>query len=338
MELLQKLSNANGPSGNEQEVRSIIEHEMRKFVDEVKTDKFGNLICHKKGKGPRVLLAAHMDEIGLMVKKITEEGHLKFALVGGIDPISLIGQRVTLLSQAKKFCNGVITSLDLHEDYPTTELPKIENMYIDTGLGKKEVQKIGVGIGTFAVPSHHFTFLGTEKIISGKALDDRIGCYILIKLAERLKQVSQDVFYVFTVQEEIGLYGAQTAVYQIDPDWAIAVDVTNAEDSESEDMMLGKGPAVTVMDAEMMSNQCINEWLTDIGKKNSIPLQYKVDEEGTTDAARLRLSRGGVPTTTVGVAIRNLHSTISVGHMDDIEHCIKLLYHLLKKPPRVCMV
>lgn len=340
MELLEKLVNAHGPSGHEQAVRNLIMHEIKPFVDEVYVDKFGNLVAHKKGKGPRVMIAAHMDEIGLMAKQINPRGHIKFAIVGGIEPLTLIGQRVDIISQHREFiCNGVITTEALQDDEPTDEIPSIHDLYVDTGLDKKSLEKLGVGIGTYIIPKHNFRFLGNKKIISGKALDDRLGCYILIKVAEKLKRSTHEVFFVFTVQEEIGLYGARTSVYKINPDWAIAVDVTNTGDAyDPVQCVLGGGPTLTIMDSEMISNFCVNDWLLKIGKKNHIPIQQKVEEVGTTDATRMMLSRGGVPSTVVGVPIRNIHSPIGIANMDDITNCIKLLYLLLKNPPNVCLV
>lgn len=340
MDLLQKLVNALGPSGNESTVRNIIMTEIKKHVNSVQIDKMGNLICHKKGKGPKVMLAAHMDEIGLMTRNILDNGRIRFVAVGGIEPTTLIAQRVSIVnSDNKVVCTGVITHLDLHEGLETQEDLKISDLYVDCGLTKKELEKLKVTTGCFMIPKNDFSFLGNTKIISGKSLDNRVGCYVLLKLAQKLKDAPADIYFVFTVQEEIGLYGAQTSVYTINPDWAVAVDTTSAEDGEEPYFSeLGKGPCITLMDVEIISNRCLNDHILSLAKKNNINIQQKVEQFGTTDAAKLMLSRGGVPATTVSVALRNIHSTVTIAHTDDIKDAINLLYQLMKHPPKTCMV
>ena len=338
MKLLFKLIDALGPSGYEKQVRDIIMREIKRYVDEVKIDKFGNLIAIKKGIDPKVMLAAHMDEVGLMVKSIKENGLIEFTTLGGIEPISLVAQRVDIITEAG-LVRGVISFSDLHEEYIVEELPKLKDLYIDTGLNKEQLESMGVRVGDYIIPKHRSGFLGSRNIIYGKALDNRIGCYILLELAKKLRGSKETIYYVFTVQEEIGLYGAQTSIYNLDPDWGIAVDTTNSEDASQEaKIKLGDGPRVTVKDAEMISNKCLNDWLRDIANKNKIPVKYEVAEVGATDAAKIILSKGGVPSTVVAVPVRNIHTTVGVAHADDINNAIILLYELLKKPPRVCLV
>jgi len=340
MELLKKLANMLGPSGSEQHVRDLIQKEIKKYVDEVRIDKFGNLIAHKKGKGARVMLAAHMDEIGLMCNYIMDDGKIKFTSVGGIDPITLVGQQVDLILRTGKTVKGVITTFEIHEALDMEETPKEEDLYVDTGLNRKQLEKVGVNVGTYIVPSHTFSTLGTNNVITGKAFDDRVGCYVLIEVAKRLKKSSkEDVYFVFTVQEEVGLYGSETSVYNIDPDWGIAVDNTIASDSgEPRRIMMGKGPCITIKDAEMIANRCLNDHITSVAQKNKIPLQYEVVEAGTTDATKIMMSRGGIPSTVLGVPLRNLHTTITVASTKDIDNLIKLLEKILKNPPKVCLV
>jgi len=272
--------------------------------------------------------------------KIKEDGKMSFAPVGGIEPATLLGQYVAIIDNKNEMIiAGVISYKDLQDDLVIDEIPNFEDLHIDTGLSKKEILKKNIGIGAYAVPFQEARTLGNENIIAGKALDDRTGCFILTQVAEKLKKIDQDIYYVFTVQEEVGLYGAQTAVYRIDPDWGIAVDVTNAEDYEKESVVeIGKGPVLGIMDAELISNRCLNKWLIEIAKSKRIPLQYKIDNTGTTDATKIMLSKGGVPSTVLGIAIRNLHSTISVGNMHDIKDTIEILIELLKNPPKVCLV
>lgn len=338
MELLKQLSNAVGPSGFEGDVREFVSKEMKKYVDEVSIDKIGNLICHKKGKGPKVMLAAHMDEVGLIVNEIQEDGKLKFSRVGGIEPFAIIGQKVAVIGK-KKSVTGVVSFLELHEGLKIQSPPSLFQLYVDTGLKKEELEKIGVRIGSYIVMKQDFEFLGSEDLLCGKALDDRVGCYILIELAKRLKNMKNDIYYVFTVQEEIGLHGAKVSVEEIDPEWGIAVDTTSSDDSGNpKRSRLGGGPCITVKDAEVISNSCINNWLEEIAKENKIPIQFKVDEFATSDAAKIMLSKQSVPSTAVNVPIRNIHSSVGIAHRKDIENTISLLYNLLKNPPKKCIV
>lgn len=340
MELMKKLSNALAPSGHEQNIRALIEHEIKPYVDEITTDKFGNLVAHKKGTGPKVMLAAHMDEVGLMIKFIKDNGHMQFLPVGGVEPITLVGQRVTIIDQGKELCHGIVSFKELDEADFIEDLPHMSDLFIDTGITKKDLEKLGVHPGAYAVPYQPFTTLGNKDVIAGKALDDRIGCYVLIELAKKLKNLkNSNLYYVFTVQEEVGLYGAQTAIYNIDPDYAIAIDVTNAIDvGDDKICSLGCGPTLTMMDSEMIANPCLNRWLLDLAKKNHVPIQRRVEDAGTTDATRMMLSKGGVPATTVGVAVKNLHSTASIASFKDVQNLIKLLSALLKNPPKSCIV
>ena len=337
--LLNRLVSASGTSGRESEVRSIILKEMKKYIRNVKADKFGNLIAHKKGKGPTVLFIAHMDEIGLMVKSINNKGYISCSEIGVIEPLSLIGTRVAISTKKEKI-HGIITLKKISDNEDPETVPQIEDLIVDTGLTKQELITKGVEIGSYIDIQKTVGFLGSKKFVCGKALDDRIGCYILIELAKRLKKFKSkcDVYFVFSVQEEVGLYGAKTSIYSIKPDFAVGVDVSGSDDFGDElTRCLGKGPTITVKDAEMLANPCIDEWLKDLAKKNKIPYQLEVSEAGTTDALDIAIAKGGIPTTVVGVAVRNLHTPIGVAHVDDVNNAIKLLTALLKKPPLVCL-
>ena len=336
--LLMRLMDTLGPSGREQEVRLIIMKEIKKYVDTMEVDKFGNLICHKKGNGPKVMLSAHMDEVGLMVNEIKGNGRIKFSAIGGIKPVSLVGQACDILTR-HGVVKGVITFKELHEDIDPKEAPILENLYVDTGLFKNDLEKLGVEIGNYIVPVHYTRFLGSRNIISGKALDNRVGCFVLIELAKLMQKTKQNIYYTFTVQEEIGLYGAQTSVYNIDPDWAVAVEVTNCPDSEeSPQVKLGWGPVITIKDAEIIANKCLNDHFVEVARKNKIPVQLEVTEAGTTDASKIMLAKGGVPSTVISTAIRNIHSTISIASLEDIKNSINLLAEGLKNAPKVCIV
>lgn len=330
--------NAVSPSGDEETVRNIIKKAIKNHVNKIEIDAFGNLICHKKGKGPTIVLAAHMDEVGLMVKKIDDDGYLKISEIGGVDSIALVGQKVHILnSRNKTICHGIISFEEIHDgrSLDRKDIPPIWELYVDVGLTKKECKKKGIDVGCYIVPLHHLTHLGDKNVISGKALDDRIGCYILIELARKLKRAPANVYFIFTVQEEIGLYGAKTSLYNLEPDWGIAVDVAAAKDGAvGSTKILGNGPILIVKDAEMIANRHLNNAIEDIAKKFKVKIQKDVSSGGTTDATNIMLSKGGTPSTAIGVGVRNIHSTIGIADMRDVNDVIKILYELLKKPPK----
>ncbi len=340
MELLFKLMDALGPSGYEQEVRMLIAKAIKPFVDNVEVDKFGNLVAHKKGKGQKIMLAAHMDEIGLMASQIRDNGRIYFVPLGGIEPLTLIGEQVKIIGE-KTIVNGVITTQEIHAADEVLKLPILEDLYVDTGLSKTGLMQHGIHPGAFIVPYNDAEYLGSKDVLSGKACDDRIGCYTMIELAKRLhKHATDDLYFVFTVQEEVGLYGAGTAAYRLDPDWGIAVETTSCEDYEERYpcRIMGGGPTLILKDAEIISNACLNNALRKIAHTHNIPLQLRVEDVGTTDATKIMLSKGGIPSTVVSIAIRNIHSTIGIASVQDITHQVRLLELLLKNPPKVCEV
>ena len=330
MELLLKLMAASGVSGNEEPVRDLIYREIEKHVDEVRTDKLGNLIAVKKGKLPKVMLAAHMDEVGLMVKRIEENGNIRCTSIGEVDSKYLVGQNVKI-SSSKKHVNGIIKSSKKSKKI------SINDIFIKTKFSKKGLLKNGVEIGSYVSFENHSNI--KKGLIEGKALDNRIGCFTLIELAKNLKKAKNEIYFVFTVQEEIGLYGAMTSAFEIKPDWAITVDVTEAKKEASKsDVFIGKGPFVTVKDADFMGNKCINNWVRDIAKKKKIQLQYNVSDTETTDATNISLSRGGVPSSVIGIAVENLHTAKGKANIKDINNLISILYELMRNPPKVCLV
>lgn len=340
-ELLKRLMETIGASGHEQQVRELIYKEIKKYVKDVTIDKFGNLIAHKKGNGPMVMLAAHMDEIGLMIKSISERGTIYCSDIGGMNAISLIGRKVAIKTK-NGIIHGVVTTADVSDDEELTALPAISDLVVDTGLTKKELTARGVDIGSYLELVQDTRILGSKDIIAGKAVDDRVGCYVLIELARILQKTKLDIYFVFTVQEEVGLYGSKTSLQNINPEWAVVVDVTSADDAKQHSheitKQLGKGPCVTVKDSDMVANICIDDWLKDIARKNKIPIQLEVTDVGTTDALSISVSKGGIPTAVVGVAVRNLHTTFGMVSLSDIENCIKLTAELLKAHPQTCLV
>ncbi|MFH1592668.1 MAG: M20/M25/M40 family metallo-hydrolase [Candidatus Woesearchaeota archaeon] len=335
---LLKLINAFGVSGKEMEVRDIITKEIRQHVSSVNTDKMGNLIAHKKTKSRnpyKIMIAAHMDEIGLIIKNIEKDGKVRIATVGGMDPVVLLNEEVVIKTR-KGDIPGVITTDNISCSLDAGDKVGIRDMFVDTGLSKSELEKEKAHIGSFISLYPNAEIIGNGKVVLGKALDDRIGCYILMEVIKRLKNPQNEVFFVFTVQEEVGLYGAKTSSYIIEPDMAIAVDVTDCDDwLEHPSKTLGAGPTLTIKDEEMISSPCIDDQILKIAKKKKIPIQPDVSEGGTTDAINISISKGGVPSAVVGVPVRGLHSPSGLAHLDDIDNAVSLLVEFLKNPPDI---
>jgi endoglucanase len=321
-------------SGNEDKIRKIILGKIRSNVDEIETDKMGNLICKKNGRDREsaLILAAHMDEIGLMAREIDKYGHIFFSRVGVLSKQTLLGQKVHIQGK-KKEIHGVITHKKLHIGDESEGFPEEADLYVDTGISKDQLMAMGIGIGTYIVPERKTEFLGDGKIISGKALDDRLGCTILIRLAETVKKPETNIYYVFTAQEEIGMYGAKTSMYKIDATCALAVDVSFATDFADSGIQLGKGPVITIKDSDLIANRSLVDSLIKLAKKRRIPYQLEVSDIGTTDALYLSITKGGLPATAVGVPIRNPHSTISIANLRDVKNCIRLLKAFSEHPP-----
>ena len=329
MELLLKLMDISGVSGNEESVRDFIAKEIEKHVDEVRTDKLGNLIAVKKGKLPKVMLAAHMDEVGLMVKKIEENGNIRCAGIGEVKANSLVGKKVKINANSN-FIIGIIKQ-------KKSKKISVKDIFIKTKFSRKELLKNGVEIGSYISFENYSNI--KKGFIEGKAMDNRIGCFTLIELAKRFKKYKNEIYFVFTVQEEIGLYGAKTSAFEIQPDWAITVDVTEAnKDISKSETLVGKGPFITIKNADFIGNKCINNWIRDIAKKKKIQLQYNVSDTETTDATNISLSRGGVPSSVIGTAVENLHTAKGRASVRDINDLIDVLYELMKNPPKVCLV
>lgn len=341
-ELLQKLIDAFGISGNEEEVRDIIRKEIKPYVDEIFVDSMGNLIAKRKGNTPKIMLAAHMDEVGLMIKRIEEKGHIYCTALGDVDPVMFLGQ-VVFISTNKGIIHGIITLKEVSAGKLVRHLPTIEDIIVDTGFDREQLKELGVEIGAYLPFDPSSCCFIERDLVFGKALDDRLGCYVLIEVAKRLKQGkikgNPEIYFVFTVQEEIGLRGARPSAFAIKPEWGIVVDTTHANDSfEQPSRFLGKGPCLTVKDGEFIGSRSINGWIKDVAKKQKIPIQLEAIELGTTDAASIQTTAGGVPSSALCIPTRNIHTTVSIASLTDIENAILILEEFLKKPPLVCPV
>ena len=336
--VLSDLISLFGVSGSEGAVRKYIQAQIKPYVDSMKVDRMGNLIARKKGKGPKVMLSAHMDEIGLMIKRVSDKGLVHFTELGGVDPITILGNSVHIKTK-KGAVHGFITTHEMAAGKYIEKLPQIEEFFVDTGKSGKELKKLGVEVGSYIHLETNKCCIVKDGIIKGKALDNRLGCYVLIELIKKHRRYHADTYFVFTVQEEFGLYGAKTSAFELEPDWGIVVDTTQGNDLYPEpSRYLGKGPCITVKDGEFISNPCITGWLKSVARKKKIPHQMEAAEEGTTDAAIIQTSRGGVPTGVLSIPVRNIHTSSGIAMLKDVQESIHLLEELMKKPPKKCIM
>jgi endoglucanase len=340
-ELLKKLSNAHGVSGSEGSVYAIIKKELKGHVDEIREDPMGNLIAVKRGNKFKVMLAAHMDEIGLMVKYVDEKGFIRFVALGGWYGPTLYNQRV-ILHTAKGPFSGVIGGKPPHmmDEEERKKGVKTDDMFIDVGAtNRDEVEYLGIEVGTSVTIDREYADLANNRV-TGKAFDNRAGVAMLIKTLTEVDS-PLTLFGVFTVQEEVGLKGARTSAYALDPDCAIATDVTVPGDHPGIDMkdapvMMGKGPVITLVDSSgrgLIASRKVVKWLKAAADDNGIPVQMEVGSGGTTDATAIQLTKGGIPSTTVSIATRYIHSPVEVLDIRDIESGVQLLVAALKHKP-----
>jgi endoglucanase len=327
-ELTKRITEAYGPSGYEQAVRDLIRDEIKGLVDEVRVDALGNLIARKKGTGPaprkKVMLAAHMDEIGVMVTHVDEKGFLRFAPIGGVFPINLHGSRC-------RFANGVIGVFGRETKEASATEIKLDKLFID--VGATSPNNSPVGVGDAAGFWRDFADLGNRLV--SKAMDDRIGCVVLIETLKQLKKSPHDVYFVFTVQEEVGLRGATTSAFGVQPDLAIAVDVTGTGDTPESNRMaveLGKGPAIKVKDSGMLAHPAVKQLLVQAAQDAGVPYQFEVLLGGTTDAMAMQTTREGVPAGCLSIPTRYIHSPSEMIDFNDLQNAIKLLVTMLGKP------
>ncbi len=323
MELLKKIVDAFGPSGREDEVREVIKNEIAPYVDEIKVDNMGNLICHKKGNGKKLMMAAHMDEIGVVVTHIDKNGFLRFAPVGGVYPYNCIHRAVRFENGAE----GVISG----EGKTAMRDWTLDKMYIDIGAESYEEAAEKVTIGDMAVFCGHFAVMG--KKVSAKTMDDRIACYALIEAVKKIESCPNDFYAVFTTQEELGLRGAKVAAQVVKPDMAIAVDVSSVGDTPESsiiDMKLGKGPSVKIRDASYVISPQARDFMIKCANEAGIPYQLEAASFGGTDTGAVMLTGTGVPAGTTSIPCRYIHSPQETVHLDDVENEIKFIKKMIE--------
>ena len=338
IDLLKRLSEAFGPPGFEDEVREIVVKEMEPYVDDIEVDKWGNVIGVRYGsrRDLKAMVAAHMDEVGLMIDYVDNNGFLRFRGIGGWNEVTLVGQRVIVKSRDGRKYRGVIGSRPPHvtPQGKEREAPEMKDLFIDVGASSvDDLKKMGIGVGSVAVLDVQFAELWGDYV-TGKAFDDRVGLAVMLWALRQLKDHEVTLYAVATVQEEVGLRGAQVAAERIYPDFAIALDTTIAADvpnvQEREYVTrLGSGPAVKVMDGGrgglFIAHPTLTNYLIRVAEANNIPYQLEVLIGGTTDALGIAFRRDGIPATTISIPTRYVHSPVEVLKLSDALNASKLL-------------
>lgn len=333
---LKALTELSGVSGNEECVRAFILENIKNHADEIVIDNIGNLMAFKKGTGKsnkKVMISAHMDEVGLIVSKITDDGFLKFKSVGGIDTRVLISKKVKI---GKNEISGVIGAKAIHlqKKSERESVPEEKDLYIDIGAKDKEDAEKHVTLGDFCAFDSGFTEFG-DGLIKAKALDDRIGCAVMMELLKK-SAFPFDIYFAFTVQEEVGCRGARVASHRIAPDIAIVLEGTTCSDvhgSEEKDYstQLGKGPALSIIDRSTYYDKELTQAIYQTAKTHKIPVQFKKTATGGNDAAVIHLSNGGVKTAAISVPARYIHSASSVVAKTDVDAMKTLITTFLQE-------
>jgi len=327
--LLQNLTEAFAPSGYEDKVRGIVRAEVEPLADEIKVDVLGNLIVRKRpGRQTKdtrkIMIAAHMDEIGLIVSHVDQNGFVRFSPIGGVFRRYVPGGRV-------RFLNGTQGVLGFDRLDHVNELPTLDKVYIDVGATSKKDSPVKIGdVAAFDRP---FTELGNRLV--AKSMDDRVGVLVAIEALRALKSTPHDVYFVFTTQEEVGTRGAATSAYGIDPDVGIAIDVTPAGDTPNAlkmEMALGKGPCIKIQDPGMIADPRVVGWMIRAAEKAKLPYQREVLLRGGTDARAIQLTRAGVPAGCISIPVRYVHSPSEMVDYSDVQNSVKLLTAVLRTP------
>lgn len=332
MDFLQSLVSTFGPSGNEEKTAEFLRREMTAHTDRIETDAMGNLICYKRGRGKRVMLCAHMDQIGVVVTEIDERGFLRIHNVGGCYGQRLIGQHVV-------FENGVHGAIHYETDPDkSTAASKTGNdmsmnqLFVDIGVENREQALERVQVGDMAIYAPDFRQAGER--VSSPYLDDRIGCYIVARIMEGLQESPYEVVAVFSAQEEVGLRGAAAAAYYVEPDFGIAFDVTPSGDtpkSVRHSVELGKGPAIKIMDSSAIAHPGLRRAIENVAFEQRMELQREVLTAGGTDTAAMQLSRAGMPAGCISIPCRYIHTPAEMCDMRDVNDTIQLMIAFLSR-------
>lgn len=330
-ELLRSLTQTPGIPSREDRIRDVVAAELAPLVDDLTVDRLGNLSGTRNGgDGPRIAIAAHIDEIGFLVRHIDDSGFIRLQQVGGFDPRTLVAQRVRVHTRNGESLAGVLQPgtkpIHLQKGAESKDL-KLDDMYVDLGLGGETV-KDRVSIGDMVTMERDLELIG-ETVVS-KALDDRLGVYVMIEALRAVQNTSATVIAVATTQEEVGLRGARTSAFDVDAEVVIALDVTIAGDipgnsPDSYVTRLGAGAGIKVFDSSQLPNVAINRHLQDLAEEKGIPFQLEVLPAGGTDAAAYQQARSGAYTSTISIPTRYVHTVNEMAHVDDIQACVDLL-------------
>ncbi|MBU9713732.1 M42 family metallopeptidase [Evansella tamaricis] len=339
LDMFKTLTQIPGAPGFEHEVRAFVREELKKYSDEIIQDRLGGIFGVKKGNGtgPKVMVAGHMDEVGFMVTSITDNGLIRFQTLGGWWSQVLLAQRLQIITESGPVV-GVIGSIPPHllDEEKRKKPMEIKNMYIDIGADDKaDAEKLGIKPGQQIVPICPLEKMANEKKIMSKAWDNRYGVGLAIELLKELKdEKTPNILYSgATVQEEVGLRGAQVAANMIQPDIFYALDASPANDASGEKDAfghLGKGALVRIFDRTMITHRGMREFILDTAESDNIPYQFFISQGGT-DAGRVHMSGNGVPSAVVGICSRYIHTSSSIIHVDDYEAAKQLITTLVRK-------
>ena len=336
-ETLLSLCLLPGVSGHEDAVRDYIREQVQPYAEEIQEDAMGNLLVHVRGERPeepgkKLLLAAHMDEVGVIITDITEDGYLKFDFVGGVDRRVVLGKKVILGDQA---VHGIIglKAIHLTEGEERSKVPPLKSLYIDIGVSSREEAEKLVSpgdVGTFPTWSLEFG----AGCLMAKAIDDRVGCAVMLELIRR--GLPRDAWFAFTVQEEVGCRGSQTAAWRVQPDYALILEGTTAADLPSQSggekvCCPGKGPVVPFMDGGSVYDHGLFRKLTALAEARGIPWQTKTKISGGTDASSIQRSGAGARVAAISAAVRNIHSPSCVCCLEDMQRIYDLAYAFLEE-------
>jgi len=347
LELLSELCRTAGPPGHEERVRKIVRRELAPLADRIEVDRMGNVVATRSPRGARkgrsaakarrVMLSAHMDEISLMVTHVDSRGFLRFTTLGGFDPKTLSTQRVVV--HGKEDVPGVVGAKPIHlmTDEERLKMPRLETFFIDLGLPAAKVRKL-VSVGDLVTRERGFAEIG--ETFSTKALDDRLGVFVMIEALRKLRAHDVEVLAVATTQEEVGIRGAEVAAERLRPDLGIALDVTLANDIPGADSAetvtsLGDGTAIKVMDSSVICDPRVVDALRSVARRKKIPFQMEVLPRGGTDTAAIQRAGGGVPSGCISIPTRYVHSVTEMCHRKDVQASIDLLSGFLAEAHRV---
>lgn len=331
VELLKKISETAGAPGFEKRIRNLVSDEIRPYVDSLEVDNMGNLIAFRKGSSKkRIMLAAHMDEIGFIVSHIDEDGFVRFLPLGGFDPKTLSSQRVII--HGKRDVVGVMGTKPVHLMSPEerNKAVQIKDFFIDMGMTKEEVEEV-VSVGDSITRERELIEMGS--CFNGKSLDNRVSVFVLVEALKKIqgRELPCDTYAVFSVQEEVGLRGAQVAALNIQPEFGVAIDTTIAFDVPGAQphetvSQLGKGAAIKIMDSSVICDTRMRSYMEMVAKKEELVYQFEMLPAGGTDSGMIqRMVKGGAITGAVSIPTRHIHQVIETVHQTDVENAIGLV-------------